>query len=229
MQFRQESLETCSQATDLVIVIDVIRAFTTAVFAFSRGAQTITLVSTVEEALALRNEIPDSLVMGEVMGLPLDEFDYGNSPSELVNIDLKNRHLIQHTSAGTQGVVNSKNADVLLASSFCCAQATADFILRKSPKVVTFVITGLGPDGRGEEDLACAEYLEELLKGTNPDPVPYLKRVKECRTSQIVFADPEKTKFPWQDIEHCTDLDRFDFAMEISRDNDRLVMRSQQS
>jgi 2-phosphosulfolactate phosphatase len=74
MKFKKESLQTCSQATGLVVVIDVIRAFTTAAFTFAEGAKAIKLVSTVEEALFLRNQNPNTLVMGEVKGLPPDGF-----------------------------------------------------------------------------------------------------------------------------------------------------------
>jgi len=223
MEFRYETLQTCSQATGMVVVIDVIRAFTTAAFAFAAGANSITLVSTVEEATRLRDQIPNALIMGEVMGLAPEGFDFGNSPAAFLGVDLKNCHLIQRTSAGTQGVVNSSSAETLLASSFCCARATVDYIKSVSPKVVSFVITGLGPDGRGEEDLACAEYLEALLKDLNPNSDFYLKRVTESRAGQF-FADPENTRFPWQDIECCIDIDRFNFALEISREDDRLVM-----
>lgn len=225
MKFNKETLQTCSQATGVVVVIDVIRAFTTAAFAFGEGAESITLVSTVEEAFDLRDQIPNALVIGEVKGLPPEGFDFGNSPTEFVGADLKNNHLIQRTSSGTQGVVNSHNAETLLAASFCNAQATVNYIKKIAPESVTFVVTGLGPEGRGEEDLACAEYLESELKGANRDPGPYLTRVLECRTSQLVFADPEKTMFPWQDILHCTALDRFNFAMVVSRKNGRLVMK----
>lgn len=223
MKFKREILQTCSRATGLVVVIDVIRAFTTAAFAFGAGAKSITLVSTVEEAISLRNRTPDSLIMGEVGGLPVEGFDYGNSPSALLDADLKKYHLIQRTSSGTQGAVNSFNADILLASSFCCARATADYIKRLTPEVVTFVNTGLGFVGHGEEDLACSEYLEALLKDEEPDPEPYLKRVTESR-SGLTFADPEKPMFPWEDIECCIDLNRFDFTMKITRKDGILVM-----
>jgi 2-phosphosulfolactate phosphatase len=91
---------------------------------------------------------------------------------------------------------------------------------------VTFVVTGLGPDGRGEEDLACAEYLEALMAGQRPDPEPYTKRVKECRTSRYLFADPDKPQFPWEDIECCVDVDRFDFAMVVERRDGLLAMKA---
>jgi 2-phosphosulfolactate phosphatase len=225
MKIEQASLQTCAEATGVVVVIDVIRAFTTAAFAFAADAESITLVSTVEEAVELRQQRPQALVMGEVRGLPPAEFDFGNSPFALIGIDLASRHLIQRTSAGTQGVVRSKKADQLLASSFCCAQATAETITSLSPEKVTFVVTGLGPDGRGEEDVACAEYLAALLEGSESDPEVYVKRARECRTSQGMFADPSRPEFHWEDIECCMSVDRFDFSMIIERQNGLLVMK----
>jgi 2-phosphosulfolactate phosphatase len=225
MEFKQASLQTCAEATGVVVVIDVIRAFTTAAFAFAAGAEEIILVGAVEQAFALREQFPDALVMGEVRGLPPTGFDFGNSPSALLDVDLSGHRIIQRTSTGTQGVVSSCKADLLLTSSFCCAQATVDYIRRVSPDLVTFVVAGLGPEGRGDEDLACAEYLEALLAGERPDPEPYITRVKECRTSRHLFADPEKPQFPWQDIECCVDVDRFDLAMVVERRNGLLVMK----
>jgi len=225
MEFRRASLHTCAEATGVVVVIDVIRAFTTAAYAFAAGAEDIVLVVTVEEALALREQNPGSLVMGEVGGVPPEEFDFGNSPFALIDADLTGRRLIQRTSAGTQGVIRSERADRLLTASLCCAQATVDFIEKLSPDVVTFVETGLGPDGRGEEDVACADYLQMLLVGAKPDPEEYVERVKMSRTSQRLFADPGKPQFLWQDIECCVDVDRFDFAMLVEKQDGLLVMK----
>lgn len=224
MKITHLTLEQCAKATGVVVVIDVIRAFTTAAFAFAAGAEDIVLVSSVEEALALREQHSHALVMGEVRGLPPEGFDFGNSPSALKNVDLRNCHLIQRTSRGTQGVVNSVNADVLLTGSFCCAQATVGYIRKQEPQYVTFVNTGFGPDGRGDEDAACAEYLEELLKGAQANPEPYLRRVKECRGSRYIFADPNKPQFPWEDIECCMELDVCDFAMVVERQDGPLRM-----
>ena len=223
MEFEYETLDTCSRATGLVVVIDVIRAFTTAAFAMAAGATAITMAGSVEDAIMRRNQIPKALLMGEEQGLPPEGFDFGNSPSAIDGMDLNRCHLVFRTSNGTQGVVRSVRADTLLAGSFCCAQATVNYIKRLSPKRVSFVITGAGPGGRGDEDLACAEYLAALLKDSNPNPESYLKRVKGSLAGKF-FADPANTQFLWQDIECCIDLDRFDFALEIMRRDDGLVM-----
>lgn len=223
MDIKRASLLTCGEATSTVVVIDVVRAFTTAAYAFAAGAQTIILAGAVEEALALRQRFPDAWVMGEVGGLPVEGFDFSNSPTELAGQDLTGRRLIQRTSAGTQGVVRSNRAETLLAASFACAGATARYIIDLQPESVTFVITGLRPEGWGDEDAACADYIEALLMGKQPDVQPFLQRVRQSLAGKI-FADPGQPEFPVSDLDYCTDVDRFVFAMRVQRKDGLLVM-----
>ena len=157
MKFHYATLETCHTASGVVLIIDVLRAFSTAAYAFSRGAKEIRLVSTIEEALILKAQIPNSKVMGEVGGLPPAGFDFGNSPTRILEHDLTGIALIQRTGAGTQGAVRSVNAEVMLAASFVVAKATMEYVLQLKPDKITFVITGIhGMDN--DEDTACAEF-----------------------------------------------------------------------
>jgi 2-phosphosulfolactate phosphatase len=222
MKFKYVLLEDCAKATGTVIVIDVLRAFSTAAYAFQMGAESINLVSTVDEAFALKKKIPGSLVMGEVDGVPPRGFDFGNSPTQILEQDLKGKHLIQRTSAGTQGVVLSVNAGAMLTASFVVARATVRYILGLYAEHVTFVITGTE---HNEEDFACAEYLEALFKKQAPDPEPFLKRVRESLDASF-HQDPPRPGFPLSDLEHCTHVDACNFAMTVSRQKDRLVMRA---
>jgi 2-phosphosulfolactate phosphatase len=224
MKFRYTTLETCSRVKSAVVVIDVLRAFSTAAYAFGAGAESITLVSDVREALELRSAMPGSLVMGEVGGIKVEAFDFGNSPAEFLNINLSGKALIQRTSAGTQGIVRARQAKTLLAASLCCAGATARYIRRVAPASIAFVITGAGPGEDGDEDLACAHYLEALLSGEPVTSEAYLQRVLQSPAGSI-FTDPEQPDFTPLDLELCMQVDRFDFAMYVERANGRLVMR----
>jgi 2-phosphosulfolactate phosphatase len=209
----------------VVVVIDVLRAFSTAAYAFAAGAAEIILVSTVEEALSLRARRPGSFAVGEVGGLPVEGFDYSNSPSQIADLDLNGRLLIQRTSSGTQGVVRSTQAGVLLAASFVCARATARAIAGLKPQAVSFVITGLGNNGYGDEDAACADYIEALLTGKPADIQGYLRRVLESPPGRI-FADPAQPEFPAADLDYCTRVDCFDFAMQVQRRDGLHVLSS---
>lgn len=221
MKFNYTTLETCHTATGVVLIIDVLRAFSTAAYAFSRGAKEIRLVSGVDEALALKAQIPNSKAMGEEGGLPPAGFDFGNSPTRILEQDLTGITLIQRTGAGTQGAVRAVNADVMLATSLVVAEATMEFVRKMKPDEVNFVITG-GADNA--EDLACAEFLEKQFTGQKVDADEIIRRVIASRDALQHMED--HPQFPKSDLKFCTRINEFDFAMPITRANGFLIMQT---
>ena len=133
--------------------------------------------------------------------------------------------LIQRTTSGTQGVVRSTQASTILTSSLVCAGATVRFLQAQNPVSITFVITGHRPGGWGDEDAACADYIEALLNGHQPDPEPFFERVRQSPPGQK-FSDPEQLDFKAADLKFSLQLDRFDYAMLVNRDEDLLVMKT---
>lgn len=226
MKFESVTIADCGRATGMAVVIDVLRAFTTAGFAFGQGASDILLASTVEEAKSLKSRFAGSLIMGEVNTLATPEFDFSNSSAEIAAQDLTGKRIIHRTSNGTQGVHQSVNARWLAAASFPNARATAALIRRLNPDLVTFVITGVTPDREGDEDQACADYIAELAKGNDPDPTPYLQRVYASAVGKW-FLDEAKPEYPVIDLEMAVEANRFDFAMPIARTDDLLVMTAE--
>lgn len=228
MNIHSASLETYSTATDTVVVIDVIRAFTTAAFAFAAGAQDIVPTATAEEALVLRERFPDALVIGSGRDrFPPTGFDFGNSPAALMGCDFHGRRIIQYTPNGTRGIVRSDGAKALLASSFVCAGATAEYIKRLSPAEVTFVITGAE-----DEDRDCAKYIAGLLGDEMPDVAKLLEKLRNVwlrriRDDVATGGITEEIGAGFEaDLECCTSLDRFNFAMVVRRQEKLLVMEA---
>lgn len=221
MKFNYTTLETCHTTTGIVLVIDVLRAFSTAAYAFSRGAKEIYLVSEVQEALDLKSKTKNAKAMGEVGGLPPAGFDFGNSPTRILEHDLTGVTLIQRTGAGTQGAVRCKNAEVMLATSFVVAQATINYVLKLNPNEITFVVTG-GMDN--DEDVACAEFLEKQFTNQEVEAQHFIKRVYDSRDA--LEHMPDHPQFPKADLDYCSRINYFDFAMPITRKNDLLVMQA---
>lgn len=224
LDIRYATLGDCHHATGLVVVIDVLRAFTMAAHVLDRGAAEIWPVSGIDEAFALRRDHPGVLVMGEQDGITVPGFDTGNSPSQLDGLDLAGRTIVQRTTAGTQGVVRSVSADDLLAASFVCAAATVRAIRERAAGRVTFVVTGADDRRDGDEDRACADYLADLLRGGRPDPTPYLRRVP-MSTAGRPFADPDRDDSPVADLDLAMQVDRFDFALHVTRRTRHVLRR----
>jgi 2-phosphosulfolactate phosphatase len=211
----------CLQAKGLCVVIDVLRAFTTAAYAFAAGAQEIVLVSSVEEAFQKQKNDPSLILMGEEEGKPIKGFHLGNSPAEVMNHSLFGHRIVQRTSAGTQGVVNCRHADQLLLASFVVAEATLKRILEISPSHVSFIVTGVH---NGDEDLALAEYMQIRLMGKNISPISYLDRVRKSPEGRI-FADPSIPEFSQEDLELALKVDCFSFSMEVKNYNGTLIAK----
>lgn len=225
MKFHYTNLVTCHEATGVVVVIDVIRAFTNAAVAFSRGAKEIYPVSKIKEALQFKAQNPNSLACGEEGGLPPEGFDFGNSPTQTNALDLSERVIVQRTGAGTQGIVKSINAETMFAASLVVANATVSQIRKLAPKTLTFVITGQYAPEHGDEDLACAEYFEALLKDKRPNLEPYIDRVYKSSDARF-HLDPDLPEFPRSDLDYCTNIDAFDFAMSVTKENGHHVIRA---
>ncbi|HAF62397.1 MAG TPA: hypothetical protein DCK95_08725 [Anaerolineaceae bacterium] len=216
MEIERATLDDCHLVKGMVVVIDVLRAYTTAACLFDRGARGIILVSKVEEALCLREEHPEFLIVGEVNGIRVDGFDLGNSPSEVNGRDFTGKTIIQRTTAGTQGVVGAKRANIILAAALTNISATVHYIQNIKPKSITLLQTGLFPhEGWGDEDIACADCIEAKLLGNQVDWEEINKRVRSSRSG--LRYDGTHAAFSPSDLEIALQHDKFKFAMVVKR------------
>ena len=219
-----------AEARGVAVVIDVIRAFSVAAYAFGGGATGIRLVRTVEEALALREREPGALLAGEVGGRLIAGFDYNNSPARLAAAEahVRGRVLIQRTGAGTQGAVDAANADHLLCCGLVNARATADYaavLAARGSGTITLLTTAAPVEEMAIpaiEDDVCADYLEARLRG-RADAADVLAagiaRLREIgRLSVFEQGWPD---FPEDDVPAFLAVDRFAFAMEGTRERRR--------
>jgi 2-phosphosulfolactate phosphatase len=247
---RARGVEGADAARGSVAVIDVLRAFTTAAFAFDAGAREIVVTSSVDEAFALRERFSRALLVGEVAGQPIAGFDCGNSPDEVRARDLDDRVVILRSSSGTQGVVRARAAEATYLASLVVATATAR-ALQRSPQPITLLAMGSpygkGGSGDGAEDDACGDLLESLLwssarssmrdRGeiharlddearTNVDLDSIRSRVRASDAASQAL-DPSIDWISPADLERALEIDRFDFAMRARRENGLWIARSE--
>ena len=198
---------------EVVVVIDVLRAFTTVPWMIAQGAARILTVAEVADAHALRDDaLPGAVLAGEVGGKPIEGFDLGNSPTEVAGRDLSGATVIHRTSAGTQGLARTVGSGLVLAGSFVTAGATAAALRAAAPDRVTFVITGASFDRDGDEDLAAAELIAARSRGHDPDPAPFLARVATSDAG-LAFAPDGPDWAPPADLAAACEVDRFEHAV----------------
>jgi 2-phosphosulfolactate phosphatase len=220
-------LEGAQTAKGVAVIIDVFRAFTCAPLLFSFGIQKSILVSTPQEAFVLKEKNSELVLIGEVGGIPIDGFDLGNSPSEILKRGtafFDGKTVVQRTSSGVQGVLTALDvADEVLPASYALAKTTARYILSKQPPRVSLVSMGVALKEIAPEDEWCGRYIAHLLGVNDYNHNEALKEILYNQTTQKFF-DPEKPHFPPEDPIMCLQLDSHDFALRATRDDGKVVV-----
>ncbi|MCT2548051.1 2-phosphosulfolactate phosphatase [Streptomyces atratus] len=204
----------------VAVVVDVMRAFTVAAWAFAQGAEKVVLAESLDEALALKARQPDWVAIKDGPSAP--GFDTVNSPGLLRSIDLGGRTVVQKTTAGTVGALAVKEASLVLCAGFVVAEATARLLRIRECDGVTFVITGEG--GHADEDLACAQYIARRATGAGTDATEFLRRAGESRAAAELAQGVRQGVHP-DDVALCLELDRFPFAMVAASEDSLMVLR----
>ena len=222
---RRSLLAGAADARGVVVVIDVLRAFSCSALMFHYGIRDLALVRTPQEALGFRERDPDYLVAGEVKGVKVEGFDLGNSPADIVSKGesfFRNRRVAARSSAGTQGVLAAAaHADLVMLGSYMTAAATAAYIRDRAQvdaltggHETTITIVAMGFEGvrPSVEDERCGDYLEHLLIGK---PYDHLQAIWECMHDPDIAASlrGEHDYRPKEDIVIALQRDLFDFVM----------------
>ena len=198
------------QARGVVVVIDVLRSFTVSAYALAGGARECRLVRTVDEARALAARTPGAVLCAEENALPVAGIAISNSPTQIRDLDLTDRVLIQRSTAGTQAAAAVVESDAIFAASLVVARATVQACLLRSPETLTLVASADHP-----EDHACALYMEALIRGERPDLDRLLQPLRETDRYRKV-RNGDWPGFPPSDLDLALSPDRFEFAMPVT-------------
>jgi 2-phosphosulfolactate phosphatase len=209
--------------TDIHVIIDVIRAFTTAQILFERGASVLLLADSVERAHELRDEHPDALLAGERNARKLPEFDLGNSPWEAGHSEVEGRPVVLTTTHGVTAALSASEGSRVLVTGYANARPTAtllrDALVTGRARHITLVASNPG----GDEDLACAEWIRALALGRPEDdereddaltPETVERRIRSSDAAQK-FLDSDRPEFDARDIDLCATRRDADFIMEL--------------
>ncbi len=226
MEIRRLSLiEGAKNAAGLSVVIDVFRAFTTAAYVMSNGAEKIIPVGTVEEAFEMKRNNHGVVLIGERDGRQVSGFDFGNSPHEVRNVDFSGLTVVQTTSAGTRGLMLACDSDEILPGSFVMADAIVEYIKRRNPEIVSLVAMGWGGMAKSPEDECLAEYIEAMLLGEAPDFIAMKAAIREHPEGAKFFDRTQKT-FVEGDFHAAMDINRFDFCLKLVKDDPSYMVKA---
>jgi 2-phosphosulfolactate phosphatase len=148
------------------IVVDVVRATSTIAQALSAGYRRVLCVAEIEQARALRAELPDSVVGGERDAVRIEGFDVGASPREFLEPQAET--LILSTTNGTRTIVTAaERCDEVLVGSLLNLDAVVRAANERGEDVA--VICAGYKGAFAFDDAYCAGRLVQALAGHRTD------------------------------------------------------------
>ena len=200
-----------------IVVVDVIRATTTATTALAQGRRVFP-VQTTDEAFVLASKLSEPLLVGELGGYMPFNFDLTNSPLQIANRNDFYRPMIFISSSGTQLLMNAtRGRGAVYISCLRNLSALAGHLIKNHNDVA---ILGAGTRGqfRREDQIGCAWLAEKLLEdgylaGT-PDTLKYVNRwsgadlnlIREGRSAKYLLKSNQKHDLDFV-IENIDDLE----------------------
>jgi len=209
------------KTTKITIIIDVIRAFTVAHYAFLQGIKRIMLAETVEQAFQIKMENPDFLLAGEVDGLPIEGFDLDNSPYHISQKSLAGKTLVQKTTNGVRATLNCLTSEHLFVTGYTNAKITAQFVKENFKNAKQNSVTIVASHPSGDDDLACAEYIKSILDGDRISAKKVIERIKHSHAAKKFYE--KNASFLREDIDLCAKELDTDFVMKVNK-NDEMPM-----
>lgn len=149
----------------VAVVIDVLRATTTMIYALAASAREIRPCVSVEHARELSAGFAPgtALLGGERQGVRIDGFDLGNSPAEYDVATVRGKTILFTTTNGTRALDHARQARCILVAGFVNARAVVDR-LEKSTGDIQLLCAGTDRRPTREDVLLAGLLLSRLLE-----------------------------------------------------------------
>jgi 2-phosphosulfolactate phosphatase len=144
-----------------IVVVDVIRATTTATTAVSLGRK-VYPAQTTDEAFRIASTLMEPLLVGELGGNMPVGFDLTNSPAKIEERTDVYRPMVLVSSSGTQLLLNAVGAEAVYAACFRNFSAVARHLAGRHRRIA---VLGAGTRNqfRREDQMCCAWVAEQLM------------------------------------------------------------------
>lgn len=206
---------------DIVIVIDAFRATTSMYYLMEKGIKDIYPVKSKEDALVLKKELDNVIIVGEEKGIKPREFDLNNSPTQILNSELENSNVIVCTSSGSKALYKFECKEMILGS-FLNISKIVEYIKNRNNERVFIYPTNQKDDKVINEDYICAKYIKALVLGEKYDINKEILNI-EKNSSLRFFKQDLQERFPKSDFYLATKIDTIKYILFFK--NGKLIKR----
>lgn len=205
---RHQDVNSESLKGRIVIIIDVLRATSVMATTLANGAKSIRTVQAPEEALALKTQNTNLLLVGERNAIKLEGFNFGNSPLEMNKENVGGKELILCTSNGTQAVFASLQAKMIYTAAFINMSAVVAR-LNLMEEDITIICSGTNGKFSLDDSLAAGVLVNRLTSQ---------KKYRSSDSAQglaLAIKDESKLKESLKDCYHLNLLISMGFEKDV--------------
>lgn len=218
------------------VVFDVLRATSSIITALANGAAAVVPVRTIEEALAERKRDPVVLLAGERDGFRITsnltgsiDFDFGNSPREFQNPNIRGKQIVITTTNGTRALRACRGAKEILVGSFLNLSKIVTHLRNSGANDLLLVCSGTFNEASYEDLLGAgavadlvwnlyasghvadsAQMARNLFHAAKSD---LLRAMDYARNGRRLLEIPELR----DDVEFCLKQDAFPILAQLDR------------
>jgi 2-phosphosulfolactate phosphatase len=219
------------------VVIDVLRATTSIVYALAAGCASVRPCAEIDEAKALAKSLGkrSALLCGERDGKPIAGFDLGNSPRELIAKKCAGKTLVFTTSNGTRAILRAALAERVLIAGFVNFSAVCEQ-LHHDARPLHIVCAGYQGEPCMEDTLLAGAFVEILSEDGDIRPNDSARLAWDCfeNHGRILLGALEVSQSGEHlrglgygaDIPIAAEIDKFALVPELRRDPLRIEVTS---
>lgn len=213
---KRHAFERQAATFDVSVFIDVFRASTSLSYLFHQGVKEVILPRHDEHIPSLLKE--GFWLVSEVYSDGLD-----NSPSQILNTELKDQNVVLRTTNFTTAILHNSNFKLGIAAAFVNIGAVSKFIQSINPTTIEIIMAGHFSKKQGAvEDESCANMLEGLLNGNECLKIPNLDNVN----SYIEDRKKHSFEYPdhyWNDLKLALMINQVTFVPRIIKEHKDMV------
>jgi 2-phosphosulfolactate phosphatase len=193
------------------------------------GGKKVIISDNKRQAFKIKEIFTDYILCGEIGGLPPKGFDYGNSPLEISNLNIKSKNFILMTTNGTRSFIKVSNCKSVFSLSILNLNHTMDQIINLANKNnydILFLCSG--EKGKVAYDDAFTAGLAVKYLLTKPFSFSYSDSSKLVLSATINESDIinalEKSSSAHslrnvglgEDIYFCSQLNKYKIAAKLN-------------
>jgi len=185
--FTTGQFENYADGSSTVVVVDVLRATSVISTAFECGVDAVIPVRSLEEALAYRDS-ENHIIAAERNTLPIEGFDFGNSPYHYLNTDVHAKILVLTTTNGTRAIHLAK-AHKVITASFINIDAVANYLIKDDNNVI-ILCSGWKGFFNLEDTIFAGALSQKLLDNSN-----FLSNCDSLHAAVQLYSSAKKDLF----------------------------------